>query len=129
MFQNPSRPRLRFVSYQGFIFLAGDVEAALIAKLREHDHLANNDEGALLRWVQEKVEGGQNPSPVPDEWKRFVYIANDLAQAGKGEFYCSQCGISMPTTDLTDDFEPDSIMQRLRCPNGHIALEVQMLWL
>lgn len=129
MFWNPSCPCLRFVCYHGFTFLASDVEAALIAKLNEHEHLANNDEGALLRWVQQKVEADQNPSPVPNEWKRFVYIANDLVQAGKGEFYCSQCGISMPTTDLTDDFEPDSIMQRLRCPKGHITLEVQMLWL
>ena len=118
-----------FVSYRGFTFLASDVEAALNAKIGRSRHLANNDEGALLRWVEGRVETDRNPTPVPDAWKRFVYIAGELAHSCKGEVYCSPCGLSVPSSDLTggDEYQPGSIVQRLRCPNGHVVFEAEVM--
>ena len=105
-----------FVKYEKFSFPACDVEATLKAKVSEHEksmreifpdyeatkakgnlgYPEDNDDAALLRWVQRRNETDPNPAPVPDEWARFVFLADELARAGKGEVHCDQCGASIP---------------------------------
>lgn len=135
-----------FVKYEKFTFPASDVEAALEAKVSEHEksmreifpdyeamkakgklgYPENNDEVSLLRWVQRRDESDPNSTPVPDEWSRFVFTADKLARSGKGEAHCDQCGESIPCSDLIaddDQFRVGTNKLRLRCPKGHVIFD------
>lgn len=133
-----------FVKYEKFTFPACDVEASLEVGVSEHEksmreifpdydaikakgkhgYSENNDDVALLRWVQHRNESDPNPIPVPDEWSRFVFVADILARTGKGQVHCDQCGASIPCSDLVvddDQLRVGTNKLRLRCPKGHVV--------
>ena len=72
-----------------FIFSSADVEDVLIAHLAENPHLAVHQDGAILRWVQQRDVNAIAAVCVPEAWWRFQYAAKMLLEDGRG----SECNV------------------------------------
>lgn len=119
-------------TYGEFLFSAADVEQSLHDRLNQHPHLSNDDEGAILNWLQHRNETLKNPSDVPSVWDRFQYIASDLISAGRFEAHCLQCEIDISGDELiakNDCGLSGWIVDRLTCPSGHVLLAVKTMHL
>jgi len=115
-----------------FHFHASNVERFLLEKLQEHPHLARDEEGALLNWVQSRNEAQHHLTPVPSAWTRFKYVADDLIRAGEGKVRCLQCRETFPTGALVpkdDRGRPGWNFARLICPRGHPLLVIEAVHL
>lgn len=109
-----------------------DVEQALRTALRENPHLVNDDEGAILNWVQGCDGALAEPTDVPSIWSRFKYVADDLIRAGKVEIYCRKCGATIQPYQIAandDRNQPSWNMNRVVCPHGHNLLIVEAVHL
>jgi hypothetical protein len=119
-------------SHGEFLFQAADVEQELQEFLQEYPHLANGDEGAILKWVQGRDESLTEPTDVPTIWARFQYAADDLVRAGKAEIYCQKCqAIIEPDQIATKDDSGKRgwNFDRLVCPHGHSLLVAESVHL
>lgn len=94
------------------MFKTADVEQVLLDHQGENLHLANDDEGAILNWVQGHDELITEPSDVPSNWSRFQFLANDLVRADKAEIYCRKCNATIESHRITTNMivaDPDRI--------------------
>ena len=117
-------------SFGEFIFNSADVEEVLIARLAEHPHLAYDQDGAILRWVQHRDASSNVPSNVPSAWWRFQYTANQLLKAGRGEMHCLMCNAKVATNqppDSQDQSRGNWVFSTFKCPDGHTLLDVETL--
>jgi len=115
-----------------FLFRAVDVEQALKDSLREHPHLANGEEGTILRWAQGCDESVTEPADVPSIWYQFQYVANDLVRAGKADIYCQKCQATIEPDQIVlndDRGRPGWNFERVVCPLGHNLLVIEIVHL
>lgn len=111
-----------------FLFNSSDVEDYLLSVMDENQHLFHDDEGAILEWVRKRNEAISEPSEVPDLWRRFKYVADNLVRKGLGEVYCSACNKNYPFDDLIiddDHFRPGWNRNRLHCAENHNLLTLK----
>jgi hypothetical protein len=123
--QGPGRGEQAFGD---FIFNSTDVEEVLIAHLAENPHLASDQEGAILRWVQNRDANSNVPIDMPDDWWRFQYTADTLLGKGRGEAHCSKCNASVTQDQLPvteDQSRGNWMFSTYRCPKGHTLLDVE----
>lgn len=134
----PCGPRIRYrqghgryeETYGEFILDASDVESKLREHLRNASNLEEDDEGAILYWLQHRDDSISEPTEVPDAWWRFQYVANDLVRSGKGSVYCHKCEKEINKERLVNDDDcgkPGWNFDRIACPNGHRLLVVERL--
>lgn len=117
-------------TYGEFIFHSTDVEEVLIAHLAENPHLAKDQDGAILRWIQHRDVNSNVPTNVPDAWWRFQYMANQLLKTGRGEMYCSKCNAKVTHDQLPaaeDQSRGNWVFDTNKCPTGHLLLDVETL--
>jgi hypothetical protein len=115
-------------TYGEFLFRAADVERVLCHRLEESPQLADDDEGAILNWINRRSERVVEPTDVPSAWRRFKLVANDLVRSGKAEVHCLKCGMALETNQLVikdDPGRPGWNYDRLACPHGHNLLVVE----
>ena len=111
-----------------FLFRAADVEQALCTRIEEFTRLAEDDEGAILNWINRRSERLVEPTDVPSAWRRFKFIANDLVRAGNAKVRCLKCGMALEMNQLVikdDPGRPGWNYYRLACPQGHDLLIVE----
>jgi hypothetical protein len=84
-----------------FQFRTTDVEQELKNILRENPHLANDNEGAILNWIQGCGKLVTEPTDVPSIWSQFQYVANNLVRAGKAQIHCNICKTSVGPDQIT----------------------------
>jgi hypothetical protein len=111
-----------------FTFRSADVEEVLVAHLAENPHLLNDQDGAILRWVQNRDSNSNVSIDIPDNWWRFQYTANKLLQKGHGELRCLKCSATvtheqLPTAE--DQSRGNWVFSTFRCPKGHTLLDVE----
>ena len=111
-----------------FIFNSSDVEKVLTAHIAENPHLANHQDGAILRWVQNRDVNSNVPIDIPDDWWRFQYTADKLLEEGHGEMRCLKCNATvthdqLPTAE--DQSRGNWVFSTFRCPVGHTLLDVE----
>ena len=115
-------------TYGEFLFRTVDVEQALCDRLEESPRLADDDEGAILNWINRRSKRSVEPTDVPSTWRRFQFVANDLVRAGKAEVRCLKCGMALEMNQLVFDDDrgrPGWNYDRLACPQGHKLLVVE----
>jgi hypothetical protein len=125
--QAPGRGGL---AYGEFIFNSADVEEVLITHLAENPHLARDQDGAILRWIQQRDVKSEVPTKVPDSWWRFQYTANRLVESGRCEMYCLQCNTKISKEqfpDAEDQFRGNWVFSTIKCAEGHTLLDVETL--
>jgi hypothetical protein len=113
-----------------FIFKSADVEEVLIAHLAENPHLAHDQDGAILRWVQNRDVSSNVPIDMPDDWWRFQYTATTLLETSRGEMYCSKCNAKVTHDQLPvtqDQSRGNWVFDTHKCPAGHLLLDVETL--
>ena len=115
-------------TYGEFLFRTVDVEEALCDRLQESPRLADDDEGAILNWINRRSERLVEPTDVPPAWRRFKFVANDLVRTGKAKVHCLKCGMALEMNQLVikdDPGRPGWNYDRLACPHGHNLLVVE----
>jgi len=113
-----------------FTFASADVEDAILSELREHPHLAKNQIGSVLKWLQQRDDSIDDPTVIPDRWWDFHGIADDLLRSGHGEIRCIACNRPVPNEVITQNDltgQPGWNFNQLRCPDGHVLLSVQTM--
>ncbi len=113
-----------------FVFRAGDVQDALVSRIRENQGRPREHEAAILKWVRQRNDAIREPTPVPDAWWGFQEVADDLVRQGLAEVRCFKCGAMVPNHKLLrkDDHGcPGSNYNRLTCPEGHWLLVVETI--
>lgn len=111
-----------------FTFQSADVETAVLARLRDHPHLAKDQEGAILNWLRRRDDAMATPAAVPEPWWRFQFIADHELRAGRGEVHCLKCNDQITHDELAcrdDHGVPSWNFNRLYCPSGHPLLIVE----
>lgn len=123
--QSPGR---NVETFGEFTFNSADLEKALVAKLQEHPHLADDHEGAILNWLRQRDDSIKTPTDVPDAWHRFQFIADDELRAGRGKSFCLKCNDQIPGIGLREEDDhgiPGWNFDRLLCQQGHPLLVVE----
>ncbi len=113
-----------------FTFASADVEDAILRELREHPHLAKNQVGSVLKWLQQRDDSIHDPTAIPDRWWDFHGIADDLLRNGHGEIRCLACNRPVPNEVITQNDltgQPGWNFNQLRCPDGHVLLRVETM--
>ena len=113
-----------------FTFQSADVEELILDKLREHPHLAKNQVGSVLKWLQQRDDSIESPTAIPDQWWDFHGIADDLLRSGHGEIHCLSCNQKVPNimpqkNDINS--QPGWNFNQLSCPRGHTLLRVETM--
>jgi len=113
-----------------FIFRSDDIEKELELRIGHNTHLADNHEGAILHWLQQRDNQLTEPTLVPEIWNRFQFVADNLLRNGMGEIKCLKCNKQIPINDLhrQDDRDlPGWNFNRLQCPHGHPLLVTERI--
>ena len=119
-------------TYGEFLYNTEQVEQQLEAHLQENPHLVNNEEEAILNWIQHRDVSLWEPTDVPDPWYRFQYVANDMARTGNTKIRCLKCNAEIGPDLLVkndDRGKPGWNFDRLVCPSGHNLLVVDSIHL
>ncbi len=111
-----------------FMFRAGDVQDALVSRMRENQQWSREQEGAILKWVRQRNDAIQESTPVPNAWGSFQYVADDLVRQGLAKVRCLKCGARVTNHKLlrkdNHGFLGGWNFNRLTCPEGHQLLVV-----
>lgn len=113
-----------------FLFDSDDMEDAIIDKIEENSRLGNEQEGAILNWLQQRDSSSKEPSNVPEAWHRIQYVVDDLLRHGQGDIFCIACDKAISHSDLVknDDYNLSGWnYNRLICNAGHPLLEIQRI--
>ncbi len=111
-----------------FIFSSADVEDVLIAHLAENPHLAVHQDGAILRWVQQRDVNAIAAVCVPEAWWRFQYAAKMLLEDGRGVVHCSKCNskVSHDQFPRAENLSRGNwVFSTFKCAEGHTLLDVE----
>ncbi|MCX7246302.1 MAG: hypothetical protein NTX31_01270 [Burkholderiales bacterium] len=125
--QSPGR---NVKTFGEFTFKSVDLEMALDATLREHPHLADDHEGAILNWLRQRDDSFKTPTDVPDAWHRFQFTADDELRARRGQTFCLQCNVQISDSGMREEDDrgiPGWNFDRLLCQHGHPLLVVESL--
>ena len=115
-----------------FVFRSADLQAALVHSLGDAPLHPEDDYAATLNWLRQRDDALASPTPVPERWRRFRYLAEALAREGRAEVRCLQCERPVPVGELQPDDDrgvPGWNFRRLRCPHGHVLLAVEAVHL
>ncbi len=111
-----------------FVFRSSDFEEAILERLRDHPHLAEDQLSSVLNWLRQRDESLSEPTPVPDGWWKLHDIADDILRKGRGEVRCLICNQNVPANVLQQNDmagQPGWNFNQLRCPAGHVLLSVE----
>jgi hypothetical protein len=111
-----------------FTFHSAEVEEAILEELREHPHLAKDQLGSVLKWLQQRDESIAEPTTVPNQWWNLHAIADHMLRKGRGESLCRLCNQLIPNDLLQQNDArglPGWNFNQLRCPQGHLLLCVE----
>ena len=114
-------------SFGEFTFQAKDVIKILVPHLKAHPNLINGHDGAILNWLSKRDNSFDLPTPVPEAWSRFEYLADKLIRQGIGEVRCINCGDSIKSNECATSSSGIGWSWHhniLQCPLGHLLLEV-----
>jgi hypothetical protein len=112
------------------IFDSDKTEKTLIEKLHKSPRLADDDEGEILRWLRQRDTAVKLPTPVPELWSRFEYLADEMLRQGIGEIRCLKCEKNIPAIQLSehnDQGKPGWNFNRWICPKGHQLFVVETI--
>jgi hypothetical protein len=123
------QPELRGSIECGEFFIrAADLEQFII------EHAAGGSTNAIqakrLAWLRRRNELQPAPVDLPDTWEGFESWIPPLIEAGKTKIRCVRCASLMTREELVGDSDEGHIgwnHDRLRCPRGHLLLQVKSL--
>ena len=109
----PLKSELRFNAY--------DVAAYLeeLSSVGEFDVL--NQDGIILKWVNQRNTENNDACTVPEELDRFNNIANSLLFKGLGKVFCKDCQKEYSANQLeciSDNLSAGWNFDRVKCSNG-----------
>ncbi len=88
--------------------------------------LYNDHEGAILNWLEMHYDDSTSePTPVPEAWWRFQFIANELIRNDSTEVHCLKCKAHYSTDQLilkNDRGRSGWNFDRVVCPKDHLLL-------
>jgi len=114
-------------SFGEFTFQAEDIIKILIPHLKAHPNLINGHDGAILNWLSKRDDAIDLPTPVPEAWSRFEYLADKLIRQGIGEVRCITCDESIKSKKIKETSIGSNWGWHhniLQCPLGHLLFVV-----
>lgn len=95
-------------------------------RVAQNPHLAQDDEGYLMAWLEKRQSDDQTPCDAPIAFPRLAVSADVLVRQFHGSAECTKCGKTYPMHALTfcDDVgRPTSNYNQVNCPKGHLLLK------
>lgn len=110
-----------------FYFEAEQVYQEISNRVRNFPSLGNDDEGQLLKWLNQRQLAEPTPTDVPMGFGRFSVCADVLVRRDHGYAECLLCKQTYPVQRLTfrDDSggSQKSNFNEIICPSGHRLLK------
>ena len=111
---------------------SADLERLIVSSHGSSPDRRDGDAAAVLRWLRARDRYSVSTTPVPSGWRNFKFLANDALRLGLGHVHCRSCRADYQPRDLAtvdDEGRPGWNRTRLKCPRGHLLLDLESIHL